>query len=138
VFNGENLEQQIFLAADPSKQLAAEHTPGGISARARFAGCAYCHEVRAGGADGVPQIIRVATPDRWLTHGEFHHAKHAIVGCNQCHTAGTSRVTSDILLPTKQSCTECHSPRGGFSERCSTCHSYHSNHAARHSRPITR
>jgi hypothetical protein len=138
VISGENLEQQIFFAGDPSKQLAVGHTPGGVSARARFAGCAYCHEVRTGGADAVPQIVRVTTPDRWLAHGEFHHAKHAIVSCNQCHAAGTSRVTADILLPTQRSCTECHSPHGGFSESCSTCHSYHGNHDRRHSRHITR
>ena len=99
-------------------------------ARARFAGCAYCHEVKPGGADGLPQIARVFTPDRWLIRGEFNHAKHAIVGCTECHAAQTSRRTADIILPTKQSCTECHSPQGGVSQSCSTCHSYHTVHGA--------
>lgn len=130
VFNGENLEQQVFFAADPSKQLAAGVgvTAAGITARARFAGCAYCHDVKPGGADGLPRILPVTTPDRWLVRGEFNHAKHAIVGCTECHAAASSRVTADIMLPTKQSCTECHSPQGGVAQNCSTCHNYHTVH----------
>ena len=128
IFSGENLEQQIFFATDPSKQLAVGASPGGVSARARFAGCAYCHEVKPGAGDGLPQITRPQTPDRWLIRGEFNHAKHAIVSCQECHAAEKSRFTADILLPTKQSCTECHSPRGGVSQSCSTCHSYHTVH----------
>ncbi len=135
VFSGENLEQQIFFASDPSKQLAAGAGGGGVSPRARFAGCAYCHDVKAGGADGLPEIARVLTPDRWLIRGEFHHAKHNIVGCTECHAAQFSRRTVDIILPTKQSCTECHSPAGGVSQSCATCHSYHTvrgTHAYQH------
>jgi hypothetical protein len=29
-------------------------------------------------------------------------------------------------LPTKQSCVECHSPKGGVASNCSTCHTFHS------------
>lgn len=128
VLNGENLEQQIFFAADPSKQLAAGAAPNHTTERARFAGCAYCHEVGPGGVDGLPRIAPVFTPDRWLIRGEFHHAKHAIVACTECHTAATSRQTSDIIIPAKQSCTECHSPAGGVAHNCATCHSYHTVH----------
>lgn len=129
-FSGENLEQQIFFASDPSRQLAVGATPGNISPRARFAGCAYCHDVKPGGADGLPQIARVFTPDRWLIRGEFSHAKHTIVSCAECHDAATSRRTADILLPTKQSCTECHSTAGGVSQTCATCHTYHTVHGS--------
>ncbi len=132
IFSGENLEQQVFFASDPSKQLAAGAGIGAVSARARFAGCAYCHEVKAGGADGLPLIARVYTPDRWFIRGEFDHAKHSIVTCTECHTAKFSRSTADIMLPTKQSCTECHSPAGGVSQSCSTCHSYHTAHGGVH------
>lgn len=124
-FSGENLEQQVFFAIDPSRQLAVGASLGGISARARFAGCAYCHAVAPGGADGLPRIARVTTPDRWLIRGEFSHAKHNIVSCKECHAVQSSRRTEDINLPTKQSCTECHSPQGGVSETCATCHTYH-------------
>jgi hypothetical protein len=138
VFSGENLEQQIFHAGDPSKQLAVGVTPGGVSARARFAGCAYCHEVKPGGVDGLPQIARVTTPDRWLIRGEFNHAKHTIVSCAECHAAQSSRSTADIMLPTKKSCTECHSPQGGVAQSCSTCHSYHTVHGTHTHQHTTR
>jgi hypothetical protein len=138
VFSGENLEQQIFHAGDPSKQLAVGVTPGGVSARARFAGCAYCHEVKPGGVDGLPQIARVTTPDRWLIRGEFNHAKHTIVSCAECHAAQSSRSTADIMLPPKKSCTECHSPQGGVAQSCSTCHSYHTVHGTHTHQHTTR
>ncbi|MBI5801474.1 MAG: hypothetical protein HZA92_12250 [Verrucomicrobia bacterium] len=130
VFSGENLEQQLFFSSDPSKQLAVGAAPGNIPPRARFAGCAYCHDVKPGGADGLPQIVPVTTPDRWLIRGEFNHAKHNIVSCTQCHAAQSSHRTEDILLPTKKSCTECHSSQGGVSQSCSTCHSYHTVHVS--------
>jgi len=125
--NGEDLERQIFFAADPSKQLAPgmSVTSAGLSTRAQFAGCAYCHEVKPGGADGLPRVTPVSIPDRWLVRGEFNHAKHVIVSCAECHAAASSRATADIILPTKQSCTECHSPKGGVAQNCSTCHSFH-------------
>lgn len=136
-FSGENLEQQIFFASDPSKQLTVGASPGNASPRARFAGCAYCHDVKPGGADGLPHIARVFTPDRWLIRGEFNHAKHTIVNCAQCHDAASSRRTEDILLPNKQSCTECHSPAGGVSQTCATCHSYHTVHGSQ-PQPLTK
>ena len=100
------------------------------SPRARFAGCAYCHEVKPGGADGLPQFTPVITPDRWLVRGEFQHDKHAIVACTECHAAARSHSTADILLPTKASCATCHSPSGGVAHTCSTCHTYHSTRSA--------
>ena len=137
-FSGENLEQQVFFASDPSKQLAVGAGPGSVTARARFAGCAYCHEVKPGGADGLPQIARVTTPARWLIRGEFNHAKHNIVSCKECHGVDVSRRTEDINLPTKKSCTECHSPQGGVSQACSTCHSYHTVHGTHAHQHIAR
>jgi hypothetical protein len=137
-FSGENLEQQIFFASNPARQLTTGAGTGPVSSRARFAGCAYCHEVKPGGVDGLPQITRVTTPDRWLIRGEFNHAKHSLVGCTTCHAASTSHRTADILLPTKQSCTECHSPAGGVSQNCSTCHKYHMTPDDRRQQAIAR
>jgi hypothetical protein len=63
--------------------------------------------------------------DRWLVHGGFNHSKHFKVDCVQCHDAVHSRETSDVLLPAKATCVECHSPQGGVASNCSECHSYH-------------
>jgi hypothetical protein len=45
--------------------------------------------------------------------------------CAQCHAAEQSSRTSDVIMPTQKSCTECHSPKGGVNNECSACHGYH-------------
>jgi hypothetical protein len=68
--------------------------------------------------------------ERWLPHAHFSHAKHATVaGCRECHVAAaSSRLTSDVLIPAKESCVRCHSAAGiaRKASECATCHLYHS------------
>ena len=92
--------------------------------RARFPGCAYCHEVTASG-DATPQITKPVIMDRWFVRGGFNHAKHTQVACEKCHEARGSKDTADIFLPSKVSCVTCHSPQGGAASNCSECHQYH-------------
>jgi predicted CXXCH cytochrome family protein len=47
------------------------------------------------------------------------------VACTQCHAAEQSTRTADIILPSQKTCVECHSPKGGVRDACSTCHNYH-------------
>jgi hypothetical protein len=128
----EELEKRVFFDENRVGRVAV---PGGTNAQgaAIFPGCAYCHEVAAS-SSGVPQVTAPILPDRWMIHGDFDHSKHLVsatgVGgkilCSACHEVERSRKTSDILLPSKEVCVQCHSPKGGVSENCSTCHSYHS------------
>jgi hypothetical protein len=121
--SGEELERRIFFS-DANTGPVAQVAGGSATGAARFPGCAYCHDVTAsqtGAAVVAPPVI----PDRWLIRGQFDHGKHFKVACAQCHDAQHSRETADILLPTKASCAECHSPKGGVASSCSTCHSYH-------------
>lgn len=120
--SGENLEQQIFSNGNPRGPSGADRP--GDSNRAKFAGCAYCHEVLST-SDPFPEITKPVIPDRWMTRGNFNHAKHANVDCERCHQVEHSRDTSDILLPSKRTCATCHSPQGGVRDTCATCHSYH-------------
>lgn len=120
---GELLEEQVFFSdakQGPAAAIAGLDGPG----RAKFAGCAYCHQVTPR-ANAAPAVALPVIPDRWMPHAEFNHAKHVQVGCAKCHAASESRLTSDIILPTQQSCTECHSPKGGMSSDCTECHGYH-------------
>jgi hypothetical protein len=121
--SGENLERAVFFADAATGEAT---TIAGVTgpARAKFAGCAYCHEVTPRG-EAAPAITPPRTPDRWLLHGRFSHARHETVACTQCHAAGQSTKTSDVILPTQKSCTECHSPQGGVTFDCSACHTYH-------------
>ena len=121
--SGEELERRIFFSdahTGPATQVAGADVLGA----ARFPGCAYCHEVTPS-ENSAPLVSRPFLPDRWLIRGQFDHSKHFKVSCTQCHDALHSRDTADVLLPTKETCVECHSPKGGVASSCSTCHSYH-------------
>ena len=122
--SGEELEQRVFFGdarTAPVANIAAQGTRGS----AKFPGCAYCHAVAPSEA-GAPRVSKPFIPDRWMIRGQFDHGKHFKVACVKCHQVEQSRETSDVLLPTKASCVECHSPQGGVANSCSTCHSYHS------------
>jgi len=99
--------------------------------RANFAGCAFCHEVKAV-ANAAPTITKPVLVDRWMPRIRFNHASHEVdpithekLDCNRCHRAMTSRETSDLLMPVKADCVSCHSPQGKVVSDCITCHKYH-------------
>ena len=127
--SAEELERAVFFTKNPYK--AAAQTNAGT--RANYAGCAYCHEVKqsGGGAFPKPEITAPLLIDRWMPHGNFNHARHeSVSSCKECHAAATtSQLTSDVLIPTKESCATCHSetaqPTKRAREDCATCHLYH-------------
>jgi hypothetical protein len=113
--DGTNLENEIFFTAN-------RQSPDG---RAKFDGCATCHEVKATAA-AMPVITRPSLPDRWMERAHFDHAKHATVDCAKCHAAKQSKDTADVIMPGKSACVECHSPRGKkVASNCAFCHTYH-------------
>jgi len=124
--SGEELERTVFFTKDPYK--ASQQSDA--ATRAKYTGCAYCHEVKqtAGVAYPLPDVTAPVMIDRWMSHAHFNHAKHQSVSCQDCHTATmSSHLTSDVLMPTKESCTSCHSPKGTAmnASECMTCHTYH-------------
>lgn len=123
ITTGEEFEKRIFFSTAKDGPPAQVGTVSGVT-RALYPGCAYCHTVKAGAGNAV-EIVKPIQYERWLTRGRFDHDRHSIVTCTECHQAGRSSATADILLPTKQSCVTCHSPRGGAADSCSTCHAYH-------------
>jgi len=121
--SGTELERRVFFSTatfGPEMQIGT--LSGGT--RALFPGCALCHEVKNSSA-GSPQITKPMLMERWLAQAKFDHAKHANISCAQCHDAVHSKDTADILLPAKETCVTCHSPRGGVVDTCATCHFYH-------------
>jgi hypothetical protein len=122
VLTGEDLERMVFLGAAAGG--AVPPAAGGSVARARFAGCALCHEV-AWRENTVPVVTPPRTPDRWMTGAAFDHSRHASMACTDCHAAAASTRTSDVILPNRQSCARCHSPQGGAAFSCMSCHIYH-------------
>jgi hypothetical protein len=127
VRNGENLENEVFLSDGKHIYYNGTSAPPSEE-KPLFAGCAECHDVTPSEI-GEPKITLPVIPDRWYVHAKFNHAVHAAIRtCEECHTqARTSEKTSDILLPDRASCLECHSPapKGGVVSTCTTCHDYH-------------
>jgi predicted CXXCH cytochrome family protein len=123
VSSGEELEKRIFFS---NSTLGPQRRVGSVEGNspALYAGCAYCHEVKANAA-GKAEITKPLVTERWLQHGEFNHRKHATMACADCHNAVQSTETADIIVPTKNSCANCHSPAGGVSHSCATCHVFH-------------
>ncbi len=123
VASGEDFERRVFFSTATIGPEVQVGTVRGTTP-ALYPGCAYCHEVKSGD-QGKAEITQPVIVERWLAHGEFNHAKHSGVACTQCHPAATSQDTADIILPTRNSCVTCHSPKGGVADSCATCHVYH-------------
>lgn len=94
--------------------------------------CSLCHDVQR--ANGRLTASKPVLLTKWLERSKFTHGSHRAVGCESCHGAArTSVATSDVLMPTRASCTDCHGPNGlvngmAFSARasnCMLCHDYH-------------
>jgi hypothetical protein len=126
--NAEELERSVFFTVDPYK--ASQQNDA--SSRAKYIGCAFCHEVKRSAGLSYPtaEVTKPTMIERWLPHADFSHAKHdTVASCRECHVAAaSSRLTSDVLMPAKESCVRCHSA-GGIARKaseCATCHLYHS------------
>jgi hypothetical protein len=129
----EQLINRVFFEGDPYKVRPEMARPRA----ANFAGCAYCHQVKPA-AVGAPTITKPILVDRWMLQSDFDHTKHVAVkgvSCETCHQlARTSSKSSDILMPVKESCVKCHSPKAEPGLRtaadCITCHKFHAPAAA--------
>jgi pSer/pThr/pTyr-binding forkhead associated (FHA) protein len=97
--------------------------------------CSLCHEVRRDEAQqrfvATPPVI----PTQWLTRADFTHTQHRQIDCEKCHQGvRDSFNTSDVLMPKKKDCVECHGPQNirvalagtTVSSGCTSCHrEYH-------------
>ncbi len=126
--NAEELERAVFFTVDPYKA-SQQMDP---ATRARYIGCAFCHEVKQAAGVSYPtaEVTAPVMIERWLPRAHFSHARHeAVASCRDCHVAAqASRLTSDVLIPTKESCVRCHKPTGlaKNASECMVCHTYHS------------
>jgi hypothetical protein len=103
--------------------------------------CAECHVVDRQafvewkpGVKPYPIYLESKVTARWMPHASFEHAAHQMVQCQSCHAADTSKLTSDVLMPSAAACATCHAPDRGAETRCFECHQYHDWTRAR---PVT-
>jgi Cytochrome c7 and related cytochrome c len=74
-------------------------------------------------------------PEIWFEHAAFDHEPHRQLNCEQCHVDASKRNELELperskppMLPGKELCLTCHSPRapgGGARSDCVACHRYH-------------
>jgi hypothetical protein len=92
-------------------------------------GCVYCHHETTRPdkrPDGLPGYAPPNLKDRWFPSSRFAHETHRLLGCLACHekTAASTK-TSDVLMPVRAQCQQCHKPGGGARTDCVECHLYH-------------
>lgn len=112
------LTSRAQVSGDQSANVDAEHV---IKTK-----CQKCHDLQRMGTRlaVVPPIL----PARWLFHAKFSHGPaHKNVECEACHeTARRSAITTEVLIPKRSACVECHASEGGrIPSSCGTCHDYH-------------
>ncbi|MEK9591847.1 MAG: hypothetical protein VW390_11105 [Gammaproteobacteria bacterium] len=92
--------------------------------------CAICHDVTRRG-DGITpawDVAPVYINQHWMPLSRFDHGAHANETCESCHSAKTSLVSSDILMPDIASCQTCHGDERTDDKLvsvCLDCHSFH-------------
>lgn len=89
--------------------------------------CTLCHEITR--VNGRLAATKPVIPTVWLSHARFSHGAHRNRPCETCHGAAkTSANTSDVLMPARQTCVECHgsdTSSATASRNCILCHAYH-------------
>ncbi len=116
---------QFAMAAAPPAQaeraIRAVFSPGGA--------CYDCHVIDAPASGSLAFRVRpVAFPTRYMHKGWFSHKPHENETCVSCHAANGSASATDLLLPSMQSCRECHGGENSTKQvasSCAMCHDFH-------------
>jgi hypothetical protein len=95
--------------------------------------CKECHRMdssQAAAPEGLPRVLPSQITTKWLVHASFNHAPHESLSCISCHVkAPTSVETSEVLIPSIQTCAACHKDslqrEGRADNGCYECHQYH-------------
>ncbi len=122
----QDLEKRVFFEGDPQD---TERTRGMRAGNFKFlTECVKCHYVTAGTGISGPKIPAPGMAQRWLQKGAFTHLPHQNVLCTDCHGAALqSKLTTDVLLPPRKLCAECHRAPDGVKSDCQSCHFFHSS-----------
>ena len=87
--------------------------------------CAECHVLERAQGSAPPREVPTNAPQVWMPRARFDHRPHRLAACATCHAAETSRETSDVLMPSIDTCRACHKETNGARSGCFECHQYH-------------
>jgi len=98
--------------------------------------CATCHQVtRVDGDNGISwQVLPVELTAAFLPHARFSHEAHDTEAspCGDCHTAVDSESSADVLMPSVETCRNCHGSAVASRNEpnqtpstCIMCHGFH-------------
>ncbi|MSP50899.1 MAG: FHA domain-containing protein [Alphaproteobacteria bacterium] len=91
--------------------------------------CKSCHIVEPPSAQNPSWRVKpVKVVNVWMPKAIFVHAKHSTVDCTHCHDAPKSTQSSDVLMPSINTCRECHGGENQASRLpspCAMCHVFH-------------
>ncbi len=125
-FPGESLTgEERMIALDWARNKAEEVAADVFE----FSLCIECHEVEKV-KDDPPrwEIAPVRINQHFLPRAKYNHDKHLTMNCTTCHWAAESEKSSDLLLPTIDSCQECHGgihAENKLQSTCVDCHGFH-------------
>ena len=98
--------------------------------------CYGCHVITPPARPGALdfKVAPVTLRDTFLPNGVFDHKAHEIgdLKCATCHTAESSRSSTDVLVPPIATCRDCHGGENAQAQvqsGCVMCHGFHSTAA---------
>ncbi|MDX1557230.1 MAG: cytochrome c3 family protein, partial [Xanthomonadales bacterium] len=128
----EEVPIEVLETAGPEQSLAWARRQAAQAASALFEdrACMQCHAVeRSGSGDTLSwRIPPIHVTGNWLPAARFDHGSHAVAECTDCHRAGSSDSSDDILLPDIDTCRECHGGAAAtqkLASSCVSCHEFH-------------
>jgi hypothetical protein len=89
--------------------------------------CKTCHAVSKEGDEW--KVAPVRANHHWMPQARFDHRTHEHAKCADCHDVKSSKKSSDVAMPTVESCRECHGGsrpvEGKVMSNCMLCHGFH-------------
>ena len=91
--------------------------------------CAECHAIVEDKTDPLNwNIGAIEQIEEHLKKGHFNHEPHGAVSCSECHAAEQSEKADELLLPSIDTCKDCHGSEGAgnlVTTTCTNCHGFH-------------
>ena len=90
--------------------------------------CGECHDVIEDNKNPLNWgLVEAPTASLYLKKGQFNHAPHTTSDCLECHAADQSEKADDLLLPSVNTCKDCHGGEHGslVPTTCTSCHGFH-------------